>query len=278
MIYSIYKITNKINNKVYIGFTQQNPAVRFKQHIQYANKCIGKRSTVFHKAIIKYGPDNFNIEIIFQSKSFEDCLIMETYFIEEYKSHIDHPDCNGYNLTTGGRQARRSKATIDKWVKDVASKPKSDEWKKKASENRRKQESMKPPKPILTLEDKEKKRLDGIEKMRKTLLDMGSRGELWVQSEVGRKFMSNKSKGRKQTDNAKLKLSKANSRSFLVEMPNGEIVVITNLRKAGIELGFDQGNMLLHNKAKGFKLLEKDIDPTLYEYTHLDFTKVTALM
>src|SRR5574343_287435 len=251
MIYSIYKITNKINNKVYIGFTQQNPAVRFKQHIQYANKCIGKRSTVFHKAIIKYGPDN---------------------------SHIDHPDCNGYNLTTGGRQARRSKATIDKWVKDVASKPKSDEWKKKASENRRKQESMKPPKPILTLEDKEKKRLDGIEKMQKTLLDMGSRGELWVQSEVGRKFMSNKSKGRKQTDNAKLKLSKANTRSFLVEMPNGEIVVITNLGKAGIALGFDQGNMLLHTKAKEFKLLETAIAPTLYQYTHLDFTRVTALM
>ena len=61
----IYKITNKINNKVYIGLTTQTVETRWKQHIQTAfSENHPDSQTIFKKAIRKYGPDNFKIEVI----------------------------------------------------------------------------------------------------------------------------------------------------------------------------------------------------------------------
>jgi len=93
MIYVIYKVTNTLNNKVYIGYTN-NLRVRKSKHkrnSQYG----GNR---FYNAILKYGWDNFNWEIIYCSKDKEHCLNeMEPYFIKEFNS-IN----NGYNITEGG--------------------------------------------------------------------------------------------------------------------------------------------------------------------------------
>lgn len=59
MLKSIYKITNKINNKIYIGQSVR-PFERFSQH------CHNKRTNIslINKAIQKYGKENFNFEII----------------------------------------------------------------------------------------------------------------------------------------------------------------------------------------------------------------------
>ncbi len=91
-IYSIYKITNTINNKIYIGFSK-NPENRFKQH---KKQCKGSKSKL-SRALLKYGKENFNITIIYQSKDRKHCLKIEKDFIEEYNSIKE-----GYNISIGG--------------------------------------------------------------------------------------------------------------------------------------------------------------------------------
>jgi group I intron endonuclease len=91
MIYSIYKITNKVNNKVYIGFTQ-NVDKRWKNHSR------SEYNRPLYNSIRKHGIDNFTFEIIYQSKDREHTLVeMEPFFIEEYNSYN-----NGYNCVKGG--------------------------------------------------------------------------------------------------------------------------------------------------------------------------------
>lgn len=96
MIASIYKITNKVNDKIYIGFTKNKFSLRINQHI-----CMSKNQkykSIFHAALNKYGKENFHWEIIYQSKDINHTLnIMEPYFIKQYNS-IE----NGYNISKGG--------------------------------------------------------------------------------------------------------------------------------------------------------------------------------
>lgn len=113
-IASIYKITNNLNGKVYIGFDISTPK-RFQQHLNDSKR--GVNSPLCEDIRI-YGWNNFNKEVIYQSKDSNHCLkVMENYFISEYNSCVD-----GYNRTLGGNGSLGS------------SRPKSDEWKKKHSQ------------------------------------------------------------------------------------------------------------------------------------------------
>ena len=58
----IYKITNRVNNKVYIGQTRFTVEFRFKQHIKKCNQ--GNTKQPLYTAFRKYGYDNFNVEAI----------------------------------------------------------------------------------------------------------------------------------------------------------------------------------------------------------------------
>ena len=62
-IYSIYKATNRVNNKSYIGFDSKWPRRKTGHKDSYL-----KEDTVFYRALRKYGWDNFDWEIIYQSK------------------------------------------------------------------------------------------------------------------------------------------------------------------------------------------------------------------
>lgn len=97
-IYSIYKITNLVNQKCYIGFTsKQNPHDRYKGHIKDSKDS----NNLLHKAMRKYGIENFIFEVIYQSLEAEYTYrTMEQYFIEFYKSF--HLTGLGYNMTRGG--------------------------------------------------------------------------------------------------------------------------------------------------------------------------------
>ena len=102
-IYSIYKATNKITGKIYIGFDSNWPK-RKKRHLSDSfNNTSRGYNDVFHKAIRKYGKDSFEWEIIYQSLDGEYCKnIMEKHFISEYNSFINEKNSNGYNMTLGG--------------------------------------------------------------------------------------------------------------------------------------------------------------------------------
>ena len=79
----IYKITNKINGKVYIGQTSRTLNARWKQHIRNAKKGV---KTKFYNALRKYGADNFTAEVICKAYSNEELNDLEIYYIHKYDS------------------------------------------------------------------------------------------------------------------------------------------------------------------------------------------------
>lgn len=99
----IYKYTNKINNHIYIG-QSIDIETRQKNHLYAANNEKASDYNVpFHKAIRKYGINNFDFEIIAEVKpeeySQELLNNLEKFFIQYYDSYK-----NGYNATEGGDQ------------------------------------------------------------------------------------------------------------------------------------------------------------------------------
>lgn len=91
----IYKATNVINGKIYIGQTVQRLHVRIRDHI---NTALTNHSNIyFHNAIRKYGKENFEWEIIECCDSKEELDEIEFHYIKQYNSFE-----NGYNLTMGG--------------------------------------------------------------------------------------------------------------------------------------------------------------------------------
>lgn len=91
----IYKVTNKVNNKVYIGQTRYTVEFRWKQHIHKQDNCH------FHNAIRKWGIDNFIVETL--EKCDVDLLnSREIFYIAKYDSYK-----SGYNSTIEGDGNRR---------------------------------------------------------------------------------------------------------------------------------------------------------------------------
>ena len=102
----IYKITNKINGKSYIGQTIQSVKERFYRHC--STKCSQAiLNMAIHKAINKYGKSNFTIEVIeeVESANLND---REKYWIKYYDSYN-----NGYNSTEGGQDGIKLFKNLD---------------------------------------------------------------------------------------------------------------------------------------------------------------------
>lgn len=89
----IYKISNNINDKVYIGKTQRSFQIRWKEHCSNSFK---KDNIKLYNAMKKYGVNNFFIELI---EECDDNIIneREIYWINFYDSYY-----KGYNSTLGG--------------------------------------------------------------------------------------------------------------------------------------------------------------------------------
>jgi group I intron endonuclease len=97
MSQGIYKITNKINNKCYIG-KSSNIEERWQYHVnrRYDNKEYNKP---LYRALRKYGINNFSFEIIEELENYEqDSNKREQYWIKFYNSYGE----SGYNGTKGG--------------------------------------------------------------------------------------------------------------------------------------------------------------------------------
>lgn len=92
----IYKITNKINNKIYIGQTTGSLQNRWWHHCKPSSECV-----CLSRAIQKYGRENFTIEQIDCACSFDELDVKERYWIEYYDS-MDKQ--KGYNLQSGGHK------------------------------------------------------------------------------------------------------------------------------------------------------------------------------
>lgn len=94
-MYQVYLVTNKVNNKKYVGITKRDVKIRIKEHfsIQKSNE----RNTKFTNAILKYGKENFVVQILEDNIPDELAEEKEIYYIKQYDSYK-----NGYNSTEGG--------------------------------------------------------------------------------------------------------------------------------------------------------------------------------
>ena len=91
----IYKITNDINNKIYIGKTLHTIEKRFQEHKKDCFKARTEKRPLYN-AMQKYGVDHFKVELV--EECSEDVLEeREKYWIEYYNSFK-----TGYNATIGG--------------------------------------------------------------------------------------------------------------------------------------------------------------------------------
>lgn len=93
----IYKITNQINNKIYIGLTTCSLEYRWARHITESKNINNTKH--LYKAMRKYGIENFTIEKIDETNDFKELGKLERYYIHKYNS--TNPKI-GYNLTHGG--------------------------------------------------------------------------------------------------------------------------------------------------------------------------------
>lgn len=92
----IYVITNKINNKQYVGKTLQSVKERFSEHL-YRLKYGKHNHLPLYAAFVKYGIDNFIIEEK-EEVTVEQLDVQESFWIKELNTLAP----NGYNLTLGG--------------------------------------------------------------------------------------------------------------------------------------------------------------------------------
>lgn len=130
----VYKITNKITGKVYIGITNQGSGARYRHH--WYESRIGEPSPI-HRSMAKYGEDNFTLEIIDFADTYDELKEKEKYWIKEYDSMNRE---KGYNLTEGGDGTfgrMHSEETKDKIRQKAIGRKASEETKKKMSESRK---------------------------------------------------------------------------------------------------------------------------------------------
>ena len=126
-MYYLYTITDTLNSKVYVGQTVR-PQKRWSQHKTYAKR--NKPVQYIHRAMAKYGVDNFVFEIIVTCKSVDDANELETALIKQYDSRNKE---RGYNIAPGGETPWN--LGLPKELNPLTGIPRTDEVKKKISEN-----------------------------------------------------------------------------------------------------------------------------------------------
>ena len=100
----IYKITCKLNSKIYVGQTIQTIDKRIIEHL--SDTKLKSDNSPLHRAIRKYGWENFVVEMIelIECEELSELRIKlnkaEIYYISFYNSHISK---GGYNISSGGQ-------------------------------------------------------------------------------------------------------------------------------------------------------------------------------
>lgn len=92
----IYVITNDINNKQYVGKTNEDIQKRFREHVLDSRKRRCEKRPLYN-AMRKYGVEHFHIEIL-EECSAEEASNREIYWIDKLQTY----GSGGYNATKGG--------------------------------------------------------------------------------------------------------------------------------------------------------------------------------
>jgi hypothetical protein len=104
----IYLWTNILSGKIYVG-SSTNLGIRFKDYFNYSHISNIKRSNSnIHKALIKYGYSNFQLEIIEYCKA-DKCIEREQYYIE-----LLQPEYNILKTAGSSKGYKHTKEALDK--------------------------------------------------------------------------------------------------------------------------------------------------------------------
>ena len=96
----VYRATNLINGKFYIGASTTTLKQRKSEHIRHAHNT----NTDFAKDIIRYGDKNFKWEILKGAETEKELYELERYYISRYDAFKSE---KGYNMTDGGKKGYR---------------------------------------------------------------------------------------------------------------------------------------------------------------------------
>ena len=138
----VYCVTNKSNNKKYIGQTTRPFNHRIYQHKRSA-KYGGERGkcTALRNALMKYGEDNFNWDIIAYGANQQDLNDLEVKYIQEFRTcERDY----GYNLRYGGKGGKYSQEARENFSRNQKGRKLSEETKAKISKSTKERFATKP--------------------------------------------------------------------------------------------------------------------------------------
>lgn len=109
----IYKVTNCINQKSYIGLTINDAETRFKKHksMIYSNGC-----SALYEAFKKYGVENFTIETICFSSNKKELMSLEKHYISELNT-VSPPLVRLYPFGENCKVTDETKKKISKSLK-----------------------------------------------------------------------------------------------------------------------------------------------------------------
>lgn len=198
-MFYLYRITNIINNKVYIGQSNKEKD-RWRQH-KYFGKNPEKTGQYIHRAMAKYGIDNFIYEVIAVCTTEEYANELETILIAQYNSRDKQ---YGYNLAPGGDSPWNR--GLPKEMQPMYGKTQSDSFKQKMStihSGKTYQHS-----------DEWKQNMSSIMKGRKLSDDwkqkisISNKGKIKSNDTIEK--MSQSHKNKKMSEDTKSKISKAN--------------------------------------------------------------------
>ena len=136
----IYMYTNKVNGKHYVG-QAKDFLERKRTHIKSSyNKKNKDYNVPFHRAIRKYGIENFDAIILKENLTKDEMNYWEDYYIELFDLYANHE--KGYNVAKGGIGGNLYKGKTEEEMKKIRRKmsesqkrkPKSEEHKQKISE------------------------------------------------------------------------------------------------------------------------------------------------
>lgn len=125
----VYKYTNTINGKVYIGRTSQSIKARAGKNGSNYMDC-----RKFGEAIKQFGFDKFKCEVLAECSSLEDGDKFEKRFIRLYRSNKSE---YGYNLEGGGRKNKLVPKSTRKILSSKSHRRHSPEWVEKCAAGHR---------------------------------------------------------------------------------------------------------------------------------------------
>jgi len=112
----VYRITNKINGKCYIGQSCQKHGRRIKEHFNDAfNQKKIQYNCLFYRAIRKYGIDSWDYEVVTDGITKDELDWLEIACILFYNSFGKF----GYNSDSGGRQGKQYAPYVRKKISDT---------------------------------------------------------------------------------------------------------------------------------------------------------------